>query len=153
MRFTESHVRFTGDFSESLCDLYAQQTKLQTSNHKLTMHRAGRSCALSPSYPVKWKWSCSVVSDSLRPHGLYRLLHPWDFPGKDTGVSFPFLLQLPCKRAIKWWHGDQVVCYQHTSLEEALNQFTHNSITDQFFATCISLWLRAQLVQLKDALL
>ena len=32
----------------------------------------------------KWKWSHSVVSDSLRPHGLQptRLLHPWDFPGK-----------------------------------------------------------------------
>ena len=41
------------------------------------------------------KWSCSVVSDSLRPHGLYptRLLHPWDFPGKNTGVGCHFLLQ------------------------------------------------------------
>ena len=30
----------------------------------------------------KWKWSHSVVSDSLWPHGLQptRLLHPWDFP-------------------------------------------------------------------------
>ena len=28
----------------------------------------------------KWKWSCSVMSNSLRPHGLQptRLLHPWD---------------------------------------------------------------------------
>ena len=34
----------------------------------------------------KWKWSRSVVSDSLRPHGLQptRLLRPWDFPGKST---------------------------------------------------------------------
>ena len=34
----------------------------------------------------KWKWSCSVVSDSERPHGLQptRLLRPWDFPGKST---------------------------------------------------------------------
>ena len=41
------------------------------------------------------KWSCSVVSDSLRPHGLQptRLLHPWDFPGKNTGVGCHFLLQ------------------------------------------------------------
>ena len=45
----------------------------------------------------KWKWSHSVVSDSWRPHGLQpsRLLHPWDFPGKSTGVgaiafSIPF---------------------------------------------------------------
>ena len=37
----------------------------------------------------KWKWSRSVVSDSQRPHGLQptRLLHPWDFPGKSTGVG------------------------------------------------------------------
>ena len=37
----------------------------------------------------KWKWSRSVVSDSLRPHGLQptRLLYPWDFPGKSTGVG------------------------------------------------------------------
>ena len=39
--------------------------------------------------------SCSVVPDSLRPHGLQptRLLCPWDFPGKDTGVDCHFLLQ------------------------------------------------------------
>ena len=37
----------------------------------------------------KWKWSRSVVSNSLRPHGLQptRLLLPWDFPGKSTGVG------------------------------------------------------------------
>ena len=37
----------------------------------------------------KWKWSHSVVSDSSRPHGLQptKLLHPWDFPGKSTGVG------------------------------------------------------------------
>ena len=37
----------------------------------------------------KWKWSRSVMSDSSLPHGLQptRLLHPWDFPGKSTGVS------------------------------------------------------------------
>ena len=37
----------------------------------------------------KWKWSHSVVSDSSRPHGLQstRLLHPWDFLGKSTGVG------------------------------------------------------------------
>ena len=37
----------------------------------------------------KWKWSYSVMSDSLWPHGLQptRLLRPWDFPGKSTGVG------------------------------------------------------------------
>ena len=33
------------------------------------------------------------MSDSLWPHGLYRLFHPWDFPGKNTGVGCHFLLQ------------------------------------------------------------
>ena len=42
----------------------------------------------------KWKWSSSVMSDSSRPHGLQptRLLHPWDFPGKSTGVGCHCLL-------------------------------------------------------------
>ena len=42
----------------------------------------------------KWKWSRSVVSDFLRPHGLQptRFLRPWDFPDKSTGVSCHFLL-------------------------------------------------------------
>ena len=42
----------------------------------------------------KWKWSCSVMSDSLRPHGLKptRLLCPWDSPGKSTGVGCHRLL-------------------------------------------------------------
>ena len=37
----------------------------------------------------------SVVPNSLRPHGLQptRLLCPWDFPGKSTGVGCHFLLQ------------------------------------------------------------
>ena len=35
------------------------------------------------------------MSDSVRPHRrqLTRLPHPWDSPGKNTGVSFHFLLQ------------------------------------------------------------
>ena len=37
----------------------------------------------------------SVMSDSVRPHGLQptRLLCPWDSPGKNTGVGGHFLLQ------------------------------------------------------------
>ena len=34
--------------------------------------------------------SCSVVSDSLQPHGLYS---PWNPPGQNTGVACHFLLQ------------------------------------------------------------
>ena len=52
----------------------------------------------------KWKWSRTVMSDSSRPHGLQptRLLRPWDFPGKSTGVGCHCLLWyeiwLTCKK-------------------------------------------------------
>ena len=44
-------------------------------------------CTLSLTCSLlKWKWSeiCSVVSNSLRFHGLYSL---WNFPGQNTGVG------------------------------------------------------------------
>jgi len=43
----------------------------------------------------KWRGSRSVVSDSSWLHGLQptRLLRPWDFPGKSTGVGCHCLLQ------------------------------------------------------------
>ena len=52
-------------------------------------------CELQNIEKTKYVLSCSVVSDSSQPHGLYpaRLLCPWDFPGKNTGVGSDFLLQ------------------------------------------------------------
>jgi len=49
----------------------------------------------------KWKWSRSVVSDPQRPHGLQptRILRPWDFPGKSTGVGCHWMY-IHC---FKWW--------------------------------------------------
>ena len=60
--------------------------------------------AISFSWPELWmplsaeklfSFSCSVVFDSLWPHGLQpaRFLCPWDFPAKNTGVGFHFLLR------------------------------------------------------------
>ena len=47
--------------------------------YQLSYHRSPNPC----------EFSCSVVSNSLRPHGLYPTRHlcPWDFPGKNTGVG------------------------------------------------------------------
>ena len=44
-----------------------------------------------------------VVSDSLQPHELQptRLLCPWDFPGKNTGVGYHFLLQAKVLKTIQ----------------------------------------------------
>ena len=40
---------------------------------------------------LMWKWkSCSVVSDSLRPHGVQS---PWNSPGQNTGVGSLSFLQ------------------------------------------------------------
>ena len=53
----------------------------------------------------KWKWSHSVMSDSSWPHGLQptRLLHPWDFPGKSTGVGCHCLLHMCLINTYKWF--------------------------------------------------
>ena len=74
----------------------------------------------------KWKWGCSVVSDSSRPHGLQptRLFCPWDFPGKSTGVGCHCLLHLrpSCSRlwlpAVWWWEG-----LSHCSLQKLPSHF------------------------------
>ena len=59
----------------------------------------------------KWKGSRSVVSDSSWPHGLQstRLLHPWDSPGKSTGVGCHCLLQKPTAPGIPRWSPIQVL--------------------------------------------
>ena len=63
--------------------------------------------------------SGSVVSDSLRLHGLQpaRLLCPWDFPGKNSGVGCHFLLQgifptpgsNPCLLYLLHWQVDSLL--------------------------------------------
>ena len=61
----------------------------------------------------KWKWSRSVVSDSSRPHGLQptRLLGPWDFPGKSTGVGCHCLLWKASERKQKGGRSRKFIFY------------------------------------------
>ena len=42
---------------------------------------------IEPKSPAVMSESCSVVSNSLQPHGLYS---PWNSPGQNTGVGKPF---------------------------------------------------------------
>ena len=58
----------------------------------------------------KWKWSLSVVSNSLRPCGLLpnRLLHPWDFSGKSTGVGC-HCLTLPSSKIVQFDYSTYVI--------------------------------------------
>ena len=43
---------------------------------------------------VERKWSLSIVSNSLGPRGVYQAALSWNSPGKNTGVSCYFLLQV-----------------------------------------------------------
>jgi len=62
-----------------------------------------RSCCMPRIYTLIYVNCCcccfccaaSVVSDSVQPHRWQptRLPHPWDSPGKNTGVGCHFLLQ------------------------------------------------------------
>ena len=61
------------------------------------------------------------MSNSLQPHGLKpsRLLHPWDFPGKNTGVVCHFFFQeifwalnpclLHCRQILYHWASMEVL--------------------------------------------
>ena len=63
------------------------------------------NCSLLALFVLDDPYSCkpylaaaaaaSVVSDFVRPHRQHptRLCHPWDSPGKNTGVGCHFLLQ------------------------------------------------------------
>ena len=64
----------------------------------LGMSRKTHSCEMSREglgTTIHWLFSHSVMSDFLWPHGLQptRLLCPWDFPGKNTGMGCHSLLQ------------------------------------------------------------
>ena len=78
---------------------YCQWKKIEL----LSLQVESRMFTLEQSLEIAFHvHACSVVSDSLGPHGLQptRLLCPWDFPGKATGTDCHFLLQmiLPTQR-------------------------------------------------------
>ena len=60
----------------------------------------------------KWKWSRSVVSNTVWPHGLQptRLLRPLDFPGKSTGVGCHCLLHWGIVAAAKSLQSCPTLC-------------------------------------------
>ena len=78
--------------------------------------------SLTVPYEVKHTPShvcvCSVMSDSLRSHGLSptRLFCPWDFPGKNTGVGCPFLFQ---GIFLTWGSNFCLLCFVHWQVDSS----------------------------------
>ena len=76
--------------------------------------------------------SHSVASDSLQPHGLSpaRLLCPWNFLGKNTGVGCHFLLQgiFPTQESnlslLHYWR----ILY-HCATSKAQKPLTHKNLS------------------------
>ena len=69
--------------------------------------------------------SCLVMSDSLQPHRLQptRLLHPWNFPGKNTGVG--------CHFPLRSYEVTKCIPSSHT--EETQDQKLHCLVLDPLF--------------------
>ena len=63
-------------------------------SHRAAWPPSTSPCPTSPGKGQSNPIPSTVVSNSGRPHGLQPTrLHPWDFPGKNTGVGCHFLLQ------------------------------------------------------------
>ena len=94
--------------AEEYCIVYEYHsffTHLSTDGHVVCFHTLAMVNSAAMNTVCVFAQS---VSDSLRPHGWQptRLLCPWDFPDKTTGVGCH-----SCPRGSSW-HRDQT-CYKH----------------------------------------
>ena len=114
---------------------------------KLSGASVGSSHGLS-TFPLLTPWSSvshSVVSDSLQFHGLQpsRLLCPWDFPEKNTGVGCHFLLQgifltLRSNLHFLHWQVNSLPLSHMGSTAKAMRECVHGSVAS---VVSDSLWL------------
>ena len=82
-----------------------------------------------------WKWSHSVVSNPQWPHGLQpsRLLYPWGFPGKSTGVGCHCLLQTHRIDTLNYLRKPWKLCWWRlsSSLPGTIHGRQHAGTTEQ----------------------
>ena len=96
------HGHLFSSVSMSRSDVKTKLISFSLISHSSETGRQSSLCKSSPTRLIQsdhtwfshhWlMFSCSVVSDTLLPFRLFpaRLLHPWDFPGKNTGVGCHF---------------------------------------------------------------
>ena len=77
-------------FIHMLCMLHALYILFSLPSMPFHYQRFSQDLLVLISKPVKVSESHSVISDSLRPHGL---CSPWNSPGQNTGVGSLSLLQ------------------------------------------------------------
>ena len=72
-----------------------EELSLFTSQSFFSRHTPSDPKTIFQDAAAKSLQSCPTLCDPVRPRGLQptRLLRPWDFPGKSTGVGCNFLLQ------------------------------------------------------------
>ena len=95
--------------------------------------------------------ACSVMSDSLQPHGVgpTKLLCSWNSPGKNTGVGCHFILQgifpteglNPCLLGLLHWQADSLpLCHlvSHSSkfIQIQLSVSFQFLVIRMFFSSC-----------------
>ena len=94
--------------------------------------------------------ACSVVSNSLQPHGLWptRFLCPWDFPGKNTIMCCHFLLQgiflTQRLRSLMWllhWQVGSLSLSHLGSPTELANNLKKKNVASKSKFTSLSLYL------------
>ena len=83
--------------------------------------------------------SHSVVSDSLRPRGLQptRLLRPWDFPGKSTGVVCHCLLRYAYTCPL--FFGFPSYLGHHRAISSVLYSDSHSFVLCSVSPSCLTL--------------
>ena len=106
------------------------------------------------SFSNAWKWKVKRKSLSWRPHGLQptRLLRPWDFLGKNTGVGCHCLLWNSATFAIKIWQKLWESCANDWSLknntlkcQSFFSPLSTLSMTDSYIKhDWLICWLRNQ---------
>ena len=115
--------------------ILSSQNKLEKEESNWRYHN-NRLQTIPQSYNNQYSdWvseGCSVMSDSLWPHGLYS---PWNFPGQNTGVGNCSLLQriFPTQVSNPGLPYCRQILYQPRH-QESPNQHSTGTKTD----TCIS---------------
>ena len=98
--FTHNFVLFLITFNNYNKNTQTELTIISELTIQLVLangHKYTAKLIINYKQPLSYVHACSVVSNSLQPHGLCSLpglvLCPWDFPGMNTGVGCHFLLQ------------------------------------------------------------